>query len=766
MVGTIEAWSVDGSSTSVEWHGRLARPAWPLPRCTAEVPEEARPGFSSCSADEFQDDVSVLDAKVDVFLEMLRSSRHCVAYTGAGISTSAGIKDYATKAQDERRVSVGDVRPSEAQPSEAHRVLVAMHQVGLLKHWVQQNHDGLPQKAGLPQEAINELHGAWFDPSNPVVHFRAQIRPDLFDWFLDTELRCDLCVAAGTSLCDTPSTADRLVVSPALRAAEVPSRAQGSVVVGIQRTRLDSNVQLRVYALIDDFFRRVAEKLWGSPWPEHAPTVSIPTPFGRRRASAPATLGSNGVEAEEEQEKKPLPKWKQQSEALRAAMRARRGLNPDVSEDTDVNEIPSGCPDTNELFTYDRLGKRRAIQPDKEGAPAEPAKKVLAEILCPGRSVYITSGPKQGAVCKVLGTDLSGSTSFGRGVKLGCWWERAALLGKVSRFPVALGPVPCPRHWENVVKALEATPLAVGVPPASLDGMWEGHAILLDKEGERSKHPTAPRDRAQALRWVLGSCGDGKVFGAGYTTWPAAFIMNSNFGRVWKTLEGWYSADAQGKMHLKATWERVPGSRIESAGLGKAQGEAVHTQMRLDGHVYIEAGELCFAGKWYDETPDGNTVCGAFALRKVVREGMYVGVWSGEVFSEPERWVLSIRQGCQAPTLFGAAVTAQGPKMLRGVASEGLFEVHEHETYGDDSTRLVCKGTWDKEGVVSGSCRRGLQVGKFRLKLGAVAAGGTVAGTWRRWLWLGAVGQDCFSWLLSRAFACWANPNRLRTLRK
>lgn len=43
-------------------------------------------------------------------------------------------------------------------------MLVALSRAGYLKHWVQQNHDGLPQKAGYPQEHINEIHGAWFDP--------------------------------------------------------------------------------------------------------------------------------------------------------------------------------------------------------------------------------------------------------------------------------------------------------------------------------------------------------------------------------------------------------------------------------------------------------------------------------------------------------------------------------------------------------------------------------------------------------------------------
>jgi hypothetical protein len=36
-----------------------------------------------------------------------------------------------------------------------------MHRTGLLHHWLQQNHDRLAQKAGFPQAALNEIHGAW-----------------------------------------------------------------------------------------------------------------------------------------------------------------------------------------------------------------------------------------------------------------------------------------------------------------------------------------------------------------------------------------------------------------------------------------------------------------------------------------------------------------------------------------------------------------------------------------------------------------------------
>ena len=51
---------------------------------------------------------------------------------------------------------------------------------GLVSDWVQQNHDGLPQKAGYPQEDVIEVHGSWYDPANPVICYDGTLRRDVF----------------------------------------------------------------------------------------------------------------------------------------------------------------------------------------------------------------------------------------------------------------------------------------------------------------------------------------------------------------------------------------------------------------------------------------------------------------------------------------------------------------------------------------------------------------------------------------------------------
>ncbi|CAK0805397.1 unnamed protein product [Prorocentrum cordatum] len=263
--------AAEGARSSGPPHGALLRGAGLAPaRLVAACAEEARPGFASERADEFLDTPASLAAKVEVLARLMRQSRHCVAYTGAGLSTAAGIGDYASRAAGSLGAPA-DPRPERdwpaLQPTAGHRALEAMRAAGLLHGWVQQNHDGLPQRAGVPQAFVNEIHGSWFDPANPTVGFGEPLREDLFAALLAEELKCDLCLALGTSLCDTPSTADRIAVTPALRshwetpAEQIGEKALGLAVVSLQRTRLDPLAAVRVYAPLDEVLEALATAL-------------------------------------------------------------------------------------------------------------------------------------------------------------------------------------------------------------------------------------------------------------------------------------------------------------------------------------------------------------------------------------------------------------------------------------------------------------------------------------------------------------------------
>jgi NAD-dependent deacetylase len=104
-----------------------------------------------------------------------------VVFTGAGVSTESGIPDFRspggiwsryapidyadylrdaeTRRESWRRGLHTYPSIAEAQPNAAHLAIAEWWRVGFLVGVVTQNIDGLHQKAGLPTEAVVELHG-------------------------------------------------------------------------------------------------------------------------------------------------------------------------------------------------------------------------------------------------------------------------------------------------------------------------------------------------------------------------------------------------------------------------------------------------------------------------------------------------------------------------------------------------------------------------------------------------------------------------------
>ena len=119
----------------------------------------------------------MLSAKVDLLIAMMLRARANVVYSGAGISTAAGIGDYASKAKRSRagKVKTGMNR-KHAEPTLTHRVLTALETKGCVHEWVNQNHDGLAQKSGYPLSKLNEIHGSWFDSRNRVLMMDGALR--------------------------------------------------------------------------------------------------------------------------------------------------------------------------------------------------------------------------------------------------------------------------------------------------------------------------------------------------------------------------------------------------------------------------------------------------------------------------------------------------------------------------------------------------------------------------------------------------------------
>jgi len=247
--------------THAKRHGVLGAADWSAPVCVTACDVKARDYGPAVKSHEYLDTEEVLHAKVALLASMIRESNEMVTYTGAGISVAAGIDDYATpnfaSITSDEMPRVRDWK--DARPTRTHRVLTAMHHAGFLKHWIQQNHDSLPQKAGYPQHCLNEIHGSLHDPGNPVVPYEGSLRDDLFAWLHHWQERNDLCLALGTSM--SGFNCDSVPARAAEKFDEDPQSHHGLVIVNLQRTPYDESASLRIYAKVDTVMPLLAEAL-------------------------------------------------------------------------------------------------------------------------------------------------------------------------------------------------------------------------------------------------------------------------------------------------------------------------------------------------------------------------------------------------------------------------------------------------------------------------------------------------------------------------
>jgi len=113
---------------------------------------------------------------------LVAGARRLAAFTGAGISTESGIPDFrgpqglwkryrpieyrdflrdpeARREYWRRKVEAyPGIR--DARPNRGHFALARLYRAGVLRAVITQNIDGLHQKAGIPAEAVIEIHGS------------------------------------------------------------------------------------------------------------------------------------------------------------------------------------------------------------------------------------------------------------------------------------------------------------------------------------------------------------------------------------------------------------------------------------------------------------------------------------------------------------------------------------------------------------------------------------------------------------------------------
>eukprot|EP01112_Ceratiomyxa_fruticulosa_P019966 TRINITY_DN666_c0_g2_i2.p1 TRINITY_DN666_c0_g2~~TRINITY_DN666_c0_g2_i2.p1 ORF type:complete len:333 (-),score=44.16 TRINITY_DN666_c0_g2_i2:124-1122(-) len=249
-----------------------------------------------CGAPELFDSPKDVKKGVDELVKLIRNSQHLVAYTGAGISVSAGIPDFRGPDGVWTREENGDPPPpsvsfSESRPTLTHMALVALYQRGILKFITTQNVDNLHYKSGIPMDALSELHGNVFKEKCGVClkeYVRdfeigsvglkktgrqcvcgGDLKDTTLDWndalpedhFSRSDLharKSDLALCLGTSLQIRPAC--NLPVK-STRANGKPTGPGDMVIVNLQSTPQDRHASVIIHAKCDQVMEMVMEKL-------------------------------------------------------------------------------------------------------------------------------------------------------------------------------------------------------------------------------------------------------------------------------------------------------------------------------------------------------------------------------------------------------------------------------------------------------------------------------------------------------------------------
>lgn len=248
-------------------------------------------------AEERQEPPEVVDSQAEVLANRIRKSKYLIVFTGAGISTSAGIPDFrgpqgvwTLRAQG--RQPTGGVSTLQAVPTPTHMALVELQNRGILKYLISQNCDGLHRKSGILPDRISELHGnnnreycrdcgkeyirdfravASYEKTvhdhrtgrkcarcggvllDSIINFGEALPAQDLQLARDHAEKADVCLVLGSSL----------TVSPANEIPGIVGYRRGTTlaICNLQDTALDGLADPRVYSRTDELMTRVMAKL-------------------------------------------------------------------------------------------------------------------------------------------------------------------------------------------------------------------------------------------------------------------------------------------------------------------------------------------------------------------------------------------------------------------------------------------------------------------------------------------------------------------------
>ena len=247
-----------------------------------------------------------VELKIKRIAELIRDSRHMIAFTGAGHSTASGIPDFRSPDsglwQHDNPMLVASswafrlnprtfydwIRPLvptmlNAEPNAAHIALADLEEMGYLKTVITQNIDSLHQQAGSGR--VLELHGHMrqatctrcyeVTPIEPVVeqfltnrrvprcHCGGTLKPNviLFGEQLPIKIynqavaearQCDLILVAGSSLEVYPA-ADIPVIAA--------DRGARSVIINLEPTDFDTRADVVLHGDVTEILPWVVNRI-------------------------------------------------------------------------------------------------------------------------------------------------------------------------------------------------------------------------------------------------------------------------------------------------------------------------------------------------------------------------------------------------------------------------------------------------------------------------------------------------------------------------
>jgi NAD-dependent deacetylase len=222
-----------------------------------------------------------LDHRITNLAQWIMESNYMVVFTGAGISTESGLRDFRGPDGLWTRRDKGLPTPEQnwtnVKPNSGHIAILELQKLGKLAFLISQNVDNLHLKSGIEPELLAELHGNLTKVrctqcefkmdrvegerncpicggklKSTVVDFGDSLpAKDLAESYEHSQ-RCDLFIVAGSSL----------VVYPA---AEMPRAALNAgaklVIINQGETPYDAKAHLLFSEAIGDVLPAVVEKL-------------------------------------------------------------------------------------------------------------------------------------------------------------------------------------------------------------------------------------------------------------------------------------------------------------------------------------------------------------------------------------------------------------------------------------------------------------------------------------------------------------------------